>query len=473
MSNTKDISRFPRRSFLKGAAGAAVALPFLESAQKAQAADMPLRLVIYVSGQGTLPSLWTPATTADNSLQLSEMLQPLKSHQSKMTVISGVSNLIAPLHMGTGHVCCGHTLMNAALIDTTRTGSFDKNTTALANMLCLGPSVDHYLASKLGGPTPLNLAVGDTNSGENKLWYKVKASGAAGANPEAPLDNNPVNVFKANLGSVGTSSGPAPVLSRADKFRAQRGSVLDAVQGSFKYVTSKVSQADKIRLQMHADSLRSIESKLSYVPPTTCKGLTQTLPSGFKQPTYPSWARLDLEAQAMMDIAVNVLACGANRIVTIQDTNYDSPSFDFLPTGPVMGWHAQVHNDPSLKLGYSDASQNPTLKAGFQYYGSVFSKLLDRMDAVVEPNGKTMLDNSLAIWISEFGDGRIHSGNDLPIVFAGGAGGKIAGNRHLTLKATTGDLWTTVLNIFGVPATSFGYNGAAGLNNGPIGLITS
>jgi hypothetical protein len=470
MSNTKDLSRFPRRSFLKGAAGAAVALPFLESAQ-AKAADMPLRLVIYVSGQGTLPPLWTPPTTADSSLQLSEMLMPLKSHQGKLTVVSGISNLIAPLHLGTGHVCCGHTLMNAALIDTTRTGSFDKNTTALANMLCLGPSVDHYLASKLGGPTPLNLAVGDTNSGENKLWYKVKAAGVAGGNPEAPLSNNPVSVFKANLASA--ASGPAPTLSRADKFRAQRSSVLDAVQSSFKYVTSKVSQADKIRLQMHADSLRSIESKLSYVPPTTCSGLTQTLPPGFKQPTYPAWARLDLEAQAMMDIAVNVLACGANRIVTIQDTFYDNPTFDFLPTGPVMGWHAQVHNDPSLKLGYSDPSQNPTLKAGFLYYASVFGKLLDRMDAVVEPNGKTMLDNSLAIWISEFGDGRIHSGNNLPVVFAGGAGGKIRGNRHVPLKATTGDLWTTVLNIFGVPATSFGYNGAAGLNNGPIGLITS
>jgi hypothetical protein len=30
-----------------------------------------------------------------------------------------------------------------------------------------------------------------------------------------------------------------------------------------------------------------------------------------------------------------------------------------------------------------------------------------------------------------------------------------------------------VLNIFGVQASSFGYNGAAGLNNGPIGGIMS
>jgi muramoyltetrapeptide carboxypeptidase LdcA involved in peptidoglycan recycling len=140
----------------------------------------------------------------------------------------------------------------------------------------------------------------------------------------------------------------------------------------------------------------------------------------------------------------------------------------------VTGWHAQVHNDPSLMLGYSDSSENPTLQAGFTYYGQVFSHLLDRMDSVMEANGKTMLDNSLAIWISEFGDGRVHSGANLPVVIAGSAQGKIVTNRHLVRNtATTGDLWTTVLNAFGVPATSFGYNGSAGLNNGPIaGILT-
>jgi hypothetical protein len=467
-------SAVARRSFLKAASGAALALPFLESAQpKAAAPTMPLRLVIYFSGQGTLPPLWTPPTMPGDALQLSEMLMPLAAHQQKLLVLSGVSNLIAPLHMGSGHVTCGHTTMNAALIDTTRTGSYDNTVTALANMLCLGPSIDHYLASKLGLPEPLNLAVGDTNSGENKLWYKVKAAGAAGANPEAPLDNNPVNVFKTQLASMaGAAGGPAPT-TRADRFRAQRGSVLDAVQGSFKLVTTKVSAADKIRLQMHADSLSSIEQKLTYVPPMTCAGLTQTLPPGFKQPTYPTWARLDLAAEAMMDVAVSALACGANRIVTIQDTNYDGPSFDFLPIGPVMGWHAQVHNDPSLKLGYTDPSMNPTLKAGFTYYATAFSKLLDRMDAVVEANGKTMLDNSLVLWMSEFGDGRIHSGMNLPVVMAGGAQGRIAMNRHLARVATTGDLWTTVLNAFGVADTSFGFNGAPGLNNGPIGGVLS
>src|SRR5882672_6426179 len=96
--------KFPRRSFLKAASGATLALPFLESRQsKAAAGAMPLRLVIYTSGQGTLPSLWQPPTMPGDALSLSEMLTPLQSHQQKMLVVSGISNQIAALHQGGGH----------------------------------------------------------------------------------------------------------------------------------------------------------------------------------------------------------------------------------------------------------------------------------------------------------------------------------------------------------------------------------
>jgi hypothetical protein len=467
------VARLPRRSFLKAATGATLALPFLESRQsRAAAAQVPLRFVIYQSGQGTLPALWLPPTMPGDALQLSPMLAPLAAHQAKLLVVSGISNPVAALHQGSGHVTAGHTLMNSALIDTTRTGAFDHSIVATLDMLCLGPSIDHALANKLGLIEPINLGIGGASGSENAMFYKVKAPTAQGANPVAPLEKDPVKAFNTQLGSL--TAGPAPVPSRADLFKAQRGSVLDAVQGSFKQLTANVSAADRIRLQMHADALRAIEQKLSYVPPMTCSGVKQTLPAGYVLPVYPDYARMDLAAEALMDVAVSALACGANRIVTLQETIYDQPKFDFLPVGPVMGWHAQVHNDPSLGLGYSDPAMNPTLKAGFLYYATAFSKLLDRMDAVVEANGKTMLDNSLVVWISEFGDGRVHSPTKLPVVIAGGAQGQIVTNRHLPRPtATIGDLWTTVLHAFGLPDTSFGYNDKPGLNNGPIaGILT-
>lgn len=463
--------RLSRRSFLRGASGAALALPLLESRWgHAQAATVPTRLVIYQTGEGNLMKKWTPPTMAGDALQLSEMLQPLLAFQKKLTVVSGVSNKVARLHTSNCHNAAGHTIMTSNLIDSTGTGKFDAKTMVDTGSLCLGPSIDHYLADQLKISAPINLAVGSASPGENRMWYKVKPAGASGANPEAPMSNDPVKIFKTYLAGLPPTTTTS---TRADRFRSQRASVLDAVQTSFKSLNAKVGKADSLRLQAHADAIRAIEMKSTYVPPMTCGGLTQTIPANWRLPTDPSFAGMDMQASMMVDVMVNILSCGANRVITLQDTAYDEARFEFLPVGPVSGWHAQVHNDPALKLGYASNNDNPTLKAGFLHYASVFNRLLEKMDAVMEPNGMTLLDNSLVLWISEFGSGQNHEMTNLPVVIAGGAQGKIKTNRHLARPtATLGDLYTSILNAFGVPATSFGYNDMSGFNNGGIaGLV--
>jgi hypothetical protein len=86
----------------------------------------------------------------------------------------------------------------------------------------------------------------------------------------------------------------------------------------------------------------------------------------------------------------------------------------------------------------------------------------------------TMLDNSLVLWISEFGTGQTHDITNLPVVLAGGVQGKIKMNRYLARPtATLGDLYTSLLNAFGIPATSFGYNDVAGFFNGGISGLVS
>lgn len=464
--------RISRRGFLQSASGAALALPLLESRMARAQAATPTRLVIYQTGEGNLQKRWTPTAMAGDALQLSEMLQPLLSHQKKLVVVSGVSNKVARLHTSNCHNAAGHTLMTSSLIDATGTGKYDAKAMVDTGSLCLGPSIDHYLADQLKIALPINLAVGGDGPGENQMWYKVKPAGSTGANPVAPMSADPVKTFKTYLSGL-SSSTTTTTTTRADRFRSQRVSVLDNVWSSFKSLNAKVGAADSMRLQAHADAIRAIEQMSTYVPPVTCSGVTQTVPSNWKLPSDPNFPGMDVQANMMVDVMVNILACGANRIVTLQDTAYDEAKFEFLPVGPVSGWHAQVHNDPALKLNYASNNDNPTLKAGFLYYASVFNRLLDRMDSVTEPNGMTLLDNSLVLWISEFGTGQTHDITNLPVVIAGGAQGKIKTNRYLARPtATLGDLYTSILNAFGVQAKSFGYNDMAGFNNGGIaGLV--
>ena len=60
-----------------------LALPFLESSARGAPAPgaPPLRLVIFVKGEGDLPKLWLPPDWPTMRFELSEMLQPLSGTQ--------------------------------------------------------------------------------------------------------------------------------------------------------------------------------------------------------------------------------------------------------------------------------------------------------------------------------------------------------------------------------------------------------
>jgi hypothetical protein len=78
------------------------------------------------------------------------------------------------------------------------------------------------------------------------------------------------------------------------------------------------------------------------------------------------------------------------------------------------------------------------------------------------------------MWITDFGNSAVHNTRRIPITLAGGLGGRVKTGRHLDLTGhTTGDLFTTILQLFGGDDESFGMkldrNGKP-LVNGPIDL---
>jgi hypothetical protein len=90
-------------------------------------------------------------------------------------------------------------------------------------------------------------------------------------------------------------------------------------------------------------------------------------------------------------------------------------------------------------------------------------KLKDRQD----PDGTSVLDNSL-VWISsEIADGNRHNHDDKPILLAGRLGGLVTPDRHVRFPTsrdysqvkTYGDFFITLLDLFGVRTTTFGDDG--------------
>jgi hypothetical protein len=79
------------------------------------------------------------------------------------------------------------------------------------------------------------------------------------------------------------------------------------------------------------------------------------------------------------------------------------------------------------------------------------------MKAIKEPNGLTLLDNSMIFWGSPIHDGNDHARENLPIMLAGRGGGVIKPGRHIVMpeKTPLANLYVSMHQCMGVQSSSF------------------
>ena len=87
--------RLPRRDFLRGSAGVAVALPFLTSlrSKKARAqAEFPSRFVVFVHPNGVVPEAWFPTEGAsETDFTLNTCHAPLEPFKDRLVLTQGIN----------------------------------------------------------------------------------------------------------------------------------------------------------------------------------------------------------------------------------------------------------------------------------------------------------------------------------------------------------------------------------------------
>jgi hypothetical protein len=92
-----------------------------------------------------------------------------------------------------------------------------------------------------------------------------------------------------------------------------------------------------------------------------------------------------------------------------------------------------------------------------RYHVGLLAYFLGKLSKARDGDG-TLLDNSLVLYGSGISDGNQHDHGPLPIVLAGLAGGRIAGDRHLRVpdKTPLSNLQLAMLDTLQVPAERFG-----------------
>ncbi len=140
--------------------------------------------------------------------------------------------------------------------------------------------------------------------------------------------------------------------------------------------------------------------------------------------------------------------------------------FNFIPN--VRGtWHALSHyknasgnteDDDGVTSWDSPVEKRAMYAEVVRWHHRQVAYLLNRLSAIQEPGGGTMLDLSMIVYGATLGDGNEHDPNDLPTLVAGRGGGTIRSGRALELAEPTdlANLHLSLLQRMGVPADTFG-----------------
>lgn len=428
-----------RRTFLKGA-GVTLGLPLLDSmipaltAQSRTAAQPVLRLGFVYIPHGAVISEWTPAKEGAG-LELSPVLKPLEPVRDRVVVVSGLAHHQAD-SLGDGgadHARSSPTFLSA--VHPKRTEGEDVRA---------GLTIDQIAAGKIGQDTQfpsLEVAtedmtglVGACDTGYS-CAYMNTISWRTPTTPN-PMEINPRLVFERLFGEGGT---PAEQIEHLKEDR----SVLDAITHQVKGLDARLGPRDRTRMSEYLDNVREIERRIQRASKQAGTSLAvPDAPVGVPD----SW---DEHAKLMFDLLALAYQADISRIFTFMLARELSQR-TYPQVGVPDPHHATSHHqDNPEKLAKLVKIQN--------YHVSLLSYFLQKLRATPDGDGN-LLDHSLILYGSSMSNSNIHNHSPLPILVAGGAVGRVKGDRHLKYPEATpmANLLVSVLNKAGIQQEKVG-----------------
>ena len=435
-------SKMNRRRFLKGAAGASLALPLFSSLQPRSGAAAPpptKKRILFIY----LPHQETSGFAPDASFSFAgSYLAPLASkYSSRMLVLNNMKT------KGQGHGG-GHSEWLTGY-----PGGDDARPQPAQ-----GPSLDVYLAKRLDGQTPLP-QLNFMASWRTSLNVGV-TSWNEGANPTAiPGINDPLQAFTSVYGtSDGTGTPTQP-----DRALVLRGSLLDALKQDYTRVNARLSTPDRRLLDQHLALVRDQELRLqrSIQTPFSCTAGGGAPAKGLAFPD---------QVKSFMDTVVGAFRCDASRVATLAfGCCGDDSNYTFV--------------DPGAKNYHDDVAHgNPTLiKKIRSWQFQQIAYLCDQLAAVTDGDG-TLLDHTLIACLPELGwfpDNNLLTYTDsygkqqttdnnhlrfqVPAVLIGSSGGFLKPGRFIDMKQDHyHKLLLTLAHAMGfTDLTKFGESGTA------------
>ncbi len=415
-----------RRRFLHGT-GIALSLPFLESmlptfARGATASSSPLapnakprRMLGICNNLGLLGDQFFPKG-AGRDYEASPYLAELQPHRNDFTIFSGVSH---------PNVDGGHPADVCFLTAAPHPGSSSFRNTI---------SLDQHIAEHIGTLTrfpSLTLAV---NTRTRSLSW-------TGTGVAIPPEDKAADVFK----QLFLQGSPAQVAAQIRKLDTGR-SILDTVAGQAKELQRNATARDRDRLDQYFTSVRDLEHRLQ---------ASQGWESRPKpvvhapMPDDPGGPEAYMKkVKIMYDLARLAFETDSTRAITLMLDGVSTPVMEIENATIKDGYHNLSHHGKS-------EDKRAQLKAIDHWHMKLLAGLIADLKAVREAED-TLLDRTMVLYGSNFGDANAHTCFNLPTIFAGGG---FRHGQHLAFSATQNyplpNLYVSMLQRMGIETDRF------------------
>src|SRR5438105_695356 len=245
----------PRRTFLRGALGTMVALPFLEAmtpALSAQSKTRPFRFGAVYMPNGIYPQLWHPEKTGSD-FEFKPIMKPLEPYRDYLVT---VSKMKAP----DGNPENGGVHMGASAAWLNGTGPLTKQ--ADYTVIRSAKTIDQWIADKVAEDTPLrSIQAGTEDMGTSAgacdgypcVFFNT-VSWRDDTSP-LPMSINPRVTFERMFGETGTAKKRLYNLK-------QKQSMLDSIAQETAKMQRQLGPADSAILEEYLGNVRDVERQL-------------------------------------------------------------------------------------------------------------------------------------------------------------------------------------------------------------------
>lgn len=432
-----------RRNFLRGLGGAVLALPTLESlalsapskvvAQRMAHFYVPIGVVRrgffpgeagHIIPKGNLGNVMASLGKQDPNFSVNKLenltptMQPLAAVKDKVNLITGMDR---PYQEGTDvHAQCACCYLSSAVPYSVKQSA-----------LPLDRTLDHIVAEQIGNKTPFTTLEFSCNTHkdnkesiyfDNVSWY--------GTGHVAPSIRDPRKMYRR-------------LFSTHENKRYR--DVTDLVLEDARSMKRGLGYSDQQKFNEYFDSVRAIETQMERLENMRAELSTVN----FDEPTDAYLPRGEF-IQLMGDLMVVALQTGLTNVATfmVGPERWDTPYlFDGLFDKP-RSHHGMSHNQTKMI--------DDLLRVD-RFHMEQFVYLINKMDAIKEADGTSLLDNTLFTYGSGLGDGSTHQYNDLPIIVAGTGGGKFKTGQHINMPEGTplANLWLTQARALGLKMDRF------------------